>query len=476
VPNDASAKRNSKPANGEYNGYIPVDADAERAVLAAALTSPAAFDDIVMMLAPDDFGDLRCAAVWRAMLALEASGRPIDAVTVTDELRRARMLKNAGGEQTIVDLAQTAGDIVNVMAHVNIVAEKALLRRVVEAGRTMATAATSAHAEAQDVVAIAEEQVFAISNAKARSQVVTMTEAVPKLLAEIAKGRQQLLLGHSTGFSELDRLTGGFQPGQLIIVAARPGAGKSSLALQLARHMAETTGMLVPFLSYEMSQDELLFRMLASAMEYDMSKLRSGDLAPGMDREMSVQAERMAALQILIDDNPPPTISGVRSHLRRMAHRGQIGAIVIDYLQLMDGDRRGRDANRAEEISEVTRGLKRMATELGVPVIALSQLNRQLEQRPNKRPQLSDLRDSGSLEQDANLVLFVYRDSLYNSAADPKSAELIIGKQRSGASGLSIPLEFRGSSTKFLSAGEAFTTPSGGSGGGNSKYSASNPF
>jgi replicative DNA helicase len=474
VPNDAATTRKAKPKSGEYQGFIPVDADAERAVIAAALISPAAFDDIAGMLSPGDFGDAKCAAVWGAMLTLEASGRPIDAVTVTDELRRARMLQRAGGEETIVALAQTAGDIVNVMAHVEIVANKALMRRVVDAGRTMATAAVAPYADAKDVVAIAEEQVFGITNSKSRSHVVTMTEAVPKLLAEIAKGRQQLLLGHSTGFSELDRLTGGFQPGQLIIVAARPGAGKSSFALQLARHIAETTGMLVPFLSYEMSQDELLFRMLASALEYDMSKLRAGDLAPGLDREMGIQAERMAALQLLIDDNPPAAISGVRSHLRRMARRGQIGAIVIDYLQLMDGDRRSRDANRAEEVSEVTRGLKRLATELGVPVIALSQLNRQLEQRPNKRPQLSDLRDSGSLEQDASLVLFIYRDSLYNSAADPRSAELIVGKQRNGASGLSIPLEFRGSSTKFVSAGQAFTTPSGGSGGGNG--GSSRPF
>ncbi len=457
------APRTKNTPEGEYKGFRPVDADAERAVLAAVLMSPGAFDEISGVLVPEDFGDERYQTVFSAMLSLDATGRPIDAVTVVDELRRAKKLSKVGGEEVVLALHQTAGDVLNVLAHADIVAEKSMLRRVVEAARSMAGAAVAPMAEARDVVAYAEEQVFAVSHNRMKSHVAPMAEAVPKLLAEVAKGRQQLLLGHSTGFPELDRLTGGLQAGQLVIVAARPGAGKSSFALQVARHIAETTGMLVPFLSYEMSQDELLFRMLASSLGYDMTKLRSGELLPGMDRDLSVQAERMAALQMLIDDNPPPAIAGVRSHLRRMARRGQIGAIVIDYLQLMDGDRRSRDANRAEEVSEVTRGLKRLAMELGVPVIALSQLNRQLENRPNKRPQLSDLRESGSLEQDASLVLFIYRDSLYNSAADPRSAELIIGKQRNGASGVSVPLEFHGPSTRFTPAGQAFTTPTGGS-------------
>jgi replicative DNA helicase len=453
----ASAALNERDA--EAAGFRPVDGDAERAVLAAVLASPAAFDDVIGIISAGDFGDRQCAAVWRAMLALEASGRPIDAVTVTEELRLSRMLQKAGGEQVIIALAQTAGDIANVVAHAQIVAGKALLRRAVEAGKSIAQSAMQPDADPKMVVEAAEQAAYGISHQNSSAEFVTMTEAVPRLLDELAKGRSRLLLGHSTGFSELDAGSGGLQGGQLIIVAARPGMGKSSFALQIARHIAETSGLLVPFLSYEMSEQELTLRMLAGAMDYDMGKLRSGDLPPGSDRDVAVHLERMAAVPLLIDDNPPPSIGAVRSKLRRLTRRGQIGAIVIDYLQLMDGDRRSRDATRAEEVSEVTRGLKRLASELDVPIIALSQLNRQLEQRGSKRPQLSDLRDSGSLEQDASLVLFIYRESLYNSAADPKSAELIIGKQRNGRSGVSIPLTFNGPSTRFSSAGATFTTP-----------------
>jgi replicative DNA helicase len=471
-PRQAQASAAEKDA--EASGYRPVDVDAERAVLAAVLSSPAAFDDVISVLSPTDFGDPQCAAVWRAMLSLEASGRPIDAVTVTEELRLSRMLQRAGGEKIVLALAQTAGDTANVAAHAEIVAGKALLRRAVEAGRTIAKTAMQPSADPKEVVEVAEQAAYSIAHQNASSEFVTMAEAVPRLLDEMAKGRSKLLLGHSTGFAELDSLTGGFQGGQLVIVAARPGMGKSSFALQLARHMAETTGMLVPFLSYEMSEQELTLRMLASAMDYDMGKLRAGDLPPGSDRDVAVHLERMAAVPLLIDDNPPPSIGGVRSKLRRLTRRGQIGAIVIDYLQLMDGERRSRDASRAEEVSEVTRGLKRLASELDVPIIALSQLNRQLEQRGSKRPQLSDLRDSGSLEQDASLVLFIYRESQYNSAADPRSAELIIGKQRNGKSGVSMPLTFNGPSTKFTSNGTFFTTPmpAGDSGRGFS----TNPF
>jgi replicative DNA helicase len=444
--------------------YQPIDADAERAVLAAVLTSPASFDEVTGMIGPDDFGIAAHQVVWQAVLALDASGRPVDVVTVVDELRRARQLQRAGGSEGVESLLGALGDAANVTAHAEIVASKARLRRVIDAGRVMSTEAAAPDADALAVTAHAEELVFGLAQERDRGSVVTMSEAVPRMLAEIAKGRTKMLMGHSTGLPELDRLTGGFQPGQLIIVAARPGMGKSSLALQMARHIAETSGTAVPFLSYEMSTDELVVRMLANAMNYDMTRLRQGLLPDGADRELAAHAERIANVQMLVDDNPPATIGGVRSQLRRMARRSQIGAVVVDYLQLMDADRR-RDANRAEEVSEVTRGLKRLASELQVPVIALSQLNRQLEQRPNKRPQLSDLRDSGSIEQDANLVLFIYREAVYNSGADPEACEVIIGKQRSGPAGLSIPCTFKGSSTRFDPAGQAFSTPTGGGSG-----------
>ena len=236
-------------------------------------------------------------------------------------------------------------------------------------------------------------------------------------------------------------MTGGLQAGQLITVAARPAMGKSAFALSLARHIAESTGLLVPFLSYEMSRSELSMRMLSTALKYDLLRLRQGDMPTDMERDLAVAAEKMALLPVLIDDNPPETIGGVRSAMRRLARRGQVGAVVIDYLQLMSGDGRHSDENRTQEVSAISRGLKRLADELECPVIACSQLNRQLENRPNKRPQLSDLRESGSIEQDSSVVLMLYREVVYNAAADPTLAELIIAKQRNGPIGV-IHLEF----------------------------------
>jgi replicative DNA helicase len=288
----------------------------------------------------------------------------------------------------------------------------------------------------------------------------TMPQAVANTMKELAKVRTKILLGHSTGLRDLDKITGGLQPGQLFIVAARPGVGKSAFALQIARHVAESTGLLVPFLSYEMSANELTMRMLAGALSYDLHRLRQGELMAGMERDLAVAGERLAGLQILIDDNPPVTIGGVRSLMRRLARRGEIGAIFIDYLQLMEGDGRSRDPNRVQEIAQISRGLKRLATELQVPVVALSQLNRGLENRPNKRPMLSDLRESGSLEQDASIVAFLYRDHLYNPAADPGLAECIIAKQRNGPSG-TVMLGYTPACAKFETTDRTDPGPSG---------------
>jgi replicative DNA helicase len=292
-----------------------------------------------------------------------------------------------------------------------------------------------------------------------------MAQAVPKMLEALARARTTVLSGQSTGFEGLDRLTGGLQGGQLVILAARPAMGKSALGVQIARHIAETSGGYVPLLSYEMGNSEITTRMLSTALGYDLLKLRSGDIPAGMERDTAIAAQKMAELSMLIDDNPPETIGGVRSAMRRLARRGPVSAVVIDYLQLMSGESRQSSENRTQEVSEISRGLKRLATELNVPVIALSQLNRQLEQRPNKRPSLSDLRESGSLEQDANAVLFLYREHVHNAAADPSAAELIIAKQRNGPLG-TVRLRFDGTCAKFSedsSTGSYHTTASNGS-------------
>lgn len=428
--------------------YIPVDAEAEASVITGLLTAPEVFLDVTAILDPDDFAVTQHQDIYQAALACDAAGRPIDVITVTDALRKAKRLSRVGGAEAVEAFAARSGESTNIVAHAQIVADKAKLRRLFTAGRGIATSATAPSADAGDVLAEAESQIFSIGKERSRGSLLEMAQAVPKMLETLARARTSVLSGQSTGFAGLDRLTGGFQGGQLIILAARPAMGKSALAVQIARHIAETSGGYVPLLSYEMSSTEILMRMLSTSLGYDLLRLRNGDIPSGMERDMAVAAQKMAELTMFIDDNPPETIGGVRSAMRRLARRGPISAIVVDYLQLMSGETRHASENRTQEVSEISRGLKRLATELNVPVVALSQLNRQLEQRPNKRPGLSDLRESGSLEQDANAVLFLYREHVYNAAADAGAAELIIAKQRNGPLG-TVRLRFDGTCARF---------------------------
>jgi replicative DNA helicase len=430
----------------------PVDADAEAHVLAALLSSPEAFFDVSERLVPDDFGVAAHAIIYAAICELDATGKPIDGITVADELRRKKSLAKAGGPDYVAQLLEIATTVDHVSAIADIVAEKSLARRLVVAGRHIAGTALTPGIDAHDALEEAESSIFALGATRARSSLIPMPQAIAETMAELAKSRTRLLLGHPTGFAELDRLSGGFQGGQLITIAARPGMGKSAFALQLATHIAGATGLMVPFISYEMSLPELTMRMLAIAVNYDLHKLRQGDLPSNLERDLAVQAEKLAGLPILIDANPPDTISGIRSSMRRLARRGQIGAIFIDYMQLMEGDRRFKDSNRTQEVTEISRGLKRLATELDVPVIALSQLNRQVESRVNKRPMLSDLRESGSIEQDSSMVLFLYRDHVYNATTPANHAEAIIAKQRNGPSGVSFNLIFDANCARFRSA------------------------
>jgi replicative DNA helicase len=415
--------------------YIPVDVDAEEGVIAAAITSPESYYDIRDRLRIEDFGTEAHRAIYTAMRDLEHAGRPIDCITVVDELRRNKNLTRAGGAENVQRIARAGVDANNLGAWTDIVAEKGLLRRLLDAGRSIAGGAQKPDADAAGELEAAEQTVFDLGAKQQAGNLISMPQAVASTMKELAKVRTQLLLGHSTGLRDLDRITGGLQPGQLFIIAARPGVGKSAFALQIARHVAESTGLLVPFLSYEMSANEITMRMFATALSYDLHKLRQGELISGMERDLAVAGEKIASLPIMIDDNPPPSIGAVRSAMRRLARRGEVGAVFVDYLQLMEGEGRMRETNRVQEIAQISRGLKRLASELQVPIVALSQLNRGLEGRPNKRPMLSDLRESGSLEQDASVVAFLYRDSVYNPVADPTLAECIIAKQRNGPSG-----------------------------------------
>lgn len=436
--------------------FVPVDELAESSLLAALLTSAGAFNDVSELLVADDFGHPPYALIYDAIFAVDQAEKPIDAVTVIDELRRRKHLQKAGGPSVILDLAARTDILSNVGAYVDIVRGKSMLRRLLNAGRTIAGEAIAPEAAPDEVLERAEGLIYELGANQAVSSLTAMPQAIAKTLEELAKVRSKALLGHPSGFAELDQLTSGFQGGQLITLAARPGMGKSALAMQLAAHIAQTTGLQVPFLSFEMSTTELVMRLISAQLGYDLHKLRQGDIPPGLDRDLSLTTSAISQMSLFIDDTPPTTVSGVRSAMRRQARRGQIGAIVIDYLQLMEGDRRSKDQNRTQEVSEISRGLKRLASELDVPIIALSQLNRQLETRPNKRPMLADLRESGSIEQDSSLVLFLYRDFVYNPQADPRQAELILAKQRNGPSGISIPLIWDAPAARYLPTGKTY--------------------
>jgi replicative DNA helicase len=443
----AAAQASAGPSPAAPEPYAPVDPDAEVAVLAAVFADGTAFDVAAERLTLHDFALPACSAVFGAMTALNAASQPVDRITVTAKLKELGLLSAAGGADAIKRLASQSVQLEHLEAYVELVVAKSLLRGLVTAGRQISTAALRADAEAAQVLGDAERAVFDLGRTRGAGSMVAMPEAVALLQTAIARGRSRELLGHSTGFTKLDHLTGGLQPGQLILVAARPGMGKSAFALQVAAHVAARTGLSVPFFSYEMGVDELMLRLLAGELGLDAGRIRSGNIPIELERDLSLALDRLERLPLLIDDNPPDTVTALRSQLRRLDRRQRLGAVFVDYLQLMQGER--RSDTRANEIGEISRGLKRLAAELKVPVVALAQLNRSLELRPNKRPQLSDLRDSGTLEQDANLVLFLHRESVFNPAFTPANlVECLIGKQRSGPLGM-VPLDFDGPTTRF---------------------------
>jgi replicative DNA helicase len=462
---------NTPDAKGRAVTYMPIDELAERSVIAGLLTSPESYLDVSQILSIEDFGLVAMANIYRAIQACDNVGKPFDQVTVGDELKRARQLTSVGGHEKLAELVATAVMVDNVLAHAEVVLEKARLRRLIFAGRTISSDGMAPEAIGAEVLEKAEKSIFELSKSKSASTLQTMGQAVPLMMHELSEIRDSTaLLGMPTGLGRLDAMTAGLQGGQLIILAARPGVGKSALALQMARYMAEVTGKTVVFNSFEMSNSELMFRMLSNALDYDGHRLRKGDVPEGLQRDLSIAAAKMSSVPLMIDDNPPVSITSMRSAMRRVAARQPLGAIFIDYLQLMQGDGRSRDVNRTQEVGDISRGLKLLATELDVPIIALSQLNRSVESRINKRPMLSDLRESGSLEQDANLVLFLYRESLYSPMAPSEDGELIVAKQRSGPVG-SIGLRITAQSSRISDVemndqGRGYQNNGGGGGGG----------
>jgi replicative DNA helicase len=430
----------------------PHNLDAEESVLGALLLSRDAVNSVAEVgLAASDFYKPGHQHIYDAIRALIASGQPIDAVTVADELRRAGLLDELGGSAGLLELQARTPAISNAVRYAKIVQDTALLRRLIAVSSEIADMAYSENDDVTRTLDSAESKMFEV----AERRVTDSSRPISTILTDVMENLEDLyergntITGTPTGFPDLDELLNGLQPSTLNIIGARPSMGKTALALCVAVNVAKNTRLPVLFFSLEMGHLELAQRVLSIEAKVDSKKLRTGRLEQADWTKISNAIGRLE-VELLIDENPNVTVMEIRAKARRVkARTGGLGLVVVDYLQLMSGT--GAE-NRQLEISEISRGLKILARELEVPIIALSQLSRNLESRADKRPMLADLRESGSLEQDADVVMFVYRDEVYNpESADKAKAEIIIGKHRSGPTG-TIPLVFLKEYTKFESA------------------------
>jgi len=430
----------------------PHSIEAEQSVLGGLMLVGEAWDQVADRLVEEDFYRREHRLIFRAIGQLAGAGQPCDAVTLGEWFERHGETANIGGVAYLAELANNTPSAANIAAYADIVRDKSVLRKLIEAGTQIAGDGFNPEGRGTpEILETAEQRVFRIAEAGARGrkQVVPVRQSVKEaveLLAQRYANRGQLN-GLTTGFKDLDDLTSGMQRQDLVIVAGRPSMGKTAFALNIAEAVAMRAKQPVLVFSMEMSASQLAFRLISSMGRISQKDLRSGELAEEEWPRVSQAASLLSESKIFIDDTPALSPGELRSRARRMMREHGLGLVVIDYLQLMQVP--GNKENRATEISEISRNLKAMAKELDVPVIALSQLNRALEQRNDKRPVMSDLRESGAIEQDADLILFIYRDEVYNKESNHKGiAEIIIGKQRNGPID-TIKLTFLGQYTKF---------------------------
>lgn len=433
----------------------PHSIEAERAVLGALLTSDTdVYDSISGIVKTQDFYRDANRVIFEAITTIVYSHKRADLVLLTEELNRRNKLEEVGGIAYITSLANDSMATYNVEEHARIVAEKAQLRRMIDAGNKIVAMSYAGEEEPREIINESERMVLAVSGqAKAESGFSPMGEVVKhniERLDEIQKF-EGVLTGLSTGFKDLDRITNGLQRSDLILVAARPSMGKTAFTLNIAQNAAILSKKSVAFFSLEMSKEQLVGRVLSSVSGVTSEKLRTGNLSPEDWTRVIQAAGLMSQAPLYIDDTPMITVQEMRSKLRRLKVEYGLDLVVIDYIQLMQGRASRNNDNRQQEISEISRNLKLIAREMDVPLIALSQLSRSVESRTDKRPVLSDLRESGSLEQDADIVMFLYRDKYYDENTDKGDiTEVIIKKHRNGALG-TVELRFQGELTKFQS-------------------------
>jgi len=430
----------------------PQNVEAEQSVLGAMMIEREAISKVSEVLRPEDFYREAHRLIYNAMAELFNKNDAVDLVTVVEVLRRDENLESAGGIAYVSALANSVPTAANVMYHARIVEEKALLRQLINTATNVAGMGYEANEEVAVIMDKAEKMILEVSNRKAGQEFASIKNIIFDVFDKVselysAKGG---ITGLSTGFKDLDKLTSGLQPSDLILIAARPSMGKTALVLNIAQNVAVKEKQAVAFFSLEMSKEQLVQRMLCAEAPIDAQRLRIGELENNDWDKLVRAADRLAVAPIFIDDTAGITVMEMRSKARRLKIEHDLKLIVIDYLQLMQGGSgSSRSENRQQEISEISRSLKALARELKVPVIALSQLSRSVESRQVKKPMLSDLRESGSLEQDADIVCFIYREDYYEPETERKNiTDIIVAKHRNGPVD-SVQLFFHKQFTKF---------------------------
>lgn len=437
----------------EFLKVPPHSIQAEQSVLGGLMLDNQTWDSVADKVIEEDFYRRDHKLIFRTIAQLAEKQDPFDVITLSESLDSIGELQNAGGLAYLGTLVKDTPSAANIVAYANIVRDRSVLRQLIHVGTDISDSAYNPEGrETAELLENAERRVFEIAEQRQRGQ--GGFSSIKSLLAKAVDKIETLyeldgnITGASTGFNDLDEKTSGLQPADLIIVAGRPSMGKTTIAMNMAENVALKSGMPVAVFSMEMPGEALAMRMMSSLGRIDQHKVRTGKLDDDDWPRLTSAINLLAETKLFIDDTPALTPTEVRSRARRLTREhGQLGLIVLDYLQLMQSPTSGD--NRVQQISDISRGLKALAKELNVPVIALSQLNRNLEQRPNKRPVMSDLRESGAIEQDADLIIFVYRDEVYNEDSPDKGiAEVIIGKQRNGPLG-TVRLTFLGQYTRF---------------------------
>jgi replicative DNA helicase len=430
----------------------PQNVEAEQSVLGAMLIEREAISKVAEFLRPEDFYREAHRIIFKAINHLHNKNEAVDLITITEQLRREDKLEAAGGISYISSLANSMPTAANVIYHARIVEEKALLRHLINTATHIAGLGYEANDEVVNLLDQAEKMILSVSNRKVTGDFAPVKNIILDAFGKIEQlyASKGGITGLSCGFKDLDRLTAGLQPSDLILIAARPSMGKTAFVLNIARNVAVKEKRAVAFFSLEMSKEQLVQRMLCAEAPIDAQRLRIGDLKDDDWKRLVVAAERLSAAPIFIDDTPGISVAEMRAKARRLKVEHDLSLIVIDYLQLMQGSSSsGRSENRQQEISEISRSLKSLARELNVPVIALSQLSRGVEARQVKKPMLSDLRESGSLEQDADIVAFLYREDYYQPDTENKNiTEIIIAKHRNGPVD-TVLLHFQKEFTRF---------------------------